>query len=321
MAAAGILKDIAKELTLLKEFVEPRNFENISRKKRKIYGASGIILDQYAKMCNIDPVNLESLLLDSGFFKIAPIAVKVGFFRRKEVQVKGIRFCSMSELQDNYNKTPKKVINSALSSQLLIGRVQNIISKTHGPFLTSKQVKIVTDTYTKPKIKGEDLYKKCCPDELERYKEEGKIVSPLEKKYYKKVPKGSELYLSNGMVVNSIFSWIKCIQSSSSDVVVTHLLNNDFENWLRDDVRAWELANICNVLSRRLNKNNKNKTLDPNNVRFQLIERLNRTSIERTIFESTIKPLIQKVKRDDPRAVQEATEKLMKIGETRLFNY
>ena len=135
----------------------------------------------------------------------------------------------------------------------------------------------------------------------------------MEKKFLKKVHKGSEFYFSDGKVANSLLSWVQCIQLAPPQVISTHLMNSDFEIWLRDEVKVRELANICAALAKRF----ETESLNPWEVKTKFINRLNRTSIEGMIYEHTIKPVVKNLRSNDPSRAQEAAEKLMRIGDER----
>jgi primosomal protein N'' len=286
----------------------------IPKPKQKLYGSQGaLILKSFAKMHGLDETQLENAVRKSNFFELTPLKVKTGFLFKKEQNVKGVRFSSANKLKTRYNKTPSKILAEAMHSRFLAEKLLDIINANQTEIMADRIQDLTKPTYIRPDITAISLYRKYFPDELEKYEQEGKSVSLLEKKFLKKVQKGSEFYFSDGKVANSLLSWVQCIQLAPPQVVSQHLISHDFEEWLRDEVKVRELANICAALSKRF----ETEKLNPWEVKTQFINRLNRTSIEAPIYEHTIKPVVRNLHSKDPTRAQEAAEKLMRIGDVR----
>lgn len=300
---------------LARELATIQNSQNLTKNQQKIISPSGkeIILKSFAKMHGFDVTKLEKTVKTSTFFELKPVRVKSGFLIKKETQMNAIRFISDNKLINKYNNNPDKVMTEAIRSRFLTEKIMNIINSNQTKILVKRIPEVTKFTYNRPLPTNESLYKKYFPDELEKYEQEGKSVSAMEKKFLKKVHKGSEFYFSDGKVANSLLSWVQCIQLAPPQVVSTHLMNSDFETWLRDEVKVRELANICAALAKRFEI----ESLNPWEVKTKFINRLNRTSIEGMIYEHTIKPVVKNLQSNDPSRAQEAAEKLMRIGDER----
>jgi DNA-directed RNA polymerase subunit F len=306
---ADIYSKLARELATI------QNSQNLTKNQQKIISPGGkeIILKPFAKMHGFDETNLEKTVKTSSFFELRSVKVKSGFLIKKETQMNAIRFTSDNKLINKYNNNPDKVMTEAIRSRFLREKIMNIINSNQAKILVKRITEATRFTYNRPLPNTESLYKKYFPDELEKYEQEGKSVSAMEKKFLKKVHKGSEFYFSDGKVANSLLSWVQCIQLAPPQVVSTHLMNTDFEIWLRDEVKVRELANICAALAKRF----ETESLNPWEVKTKFINRLNRTSIEGMIYEHTIKPVVKNLRSNDPSRAQEAAEKLMRIGDER----
>ncbi len=286
----------------------------LPKPKQKLFASTdAIILKAFAKMYGFDENKLESAVRKSSFFELTPLKIRTGFLIKKEQNVKGVRFTSTNKLVNKYNNAPKKILAEAMHSRFLAEKLLDIINSNQSKMMTNNAREFTKHTYNKPELTTISLYRKYFPDELEKYEQEGKSVSLLEKKFLKKVQKGSEFYFSDGKVANSLLSWVQCIQLAPPQVISQHLISHDFENWLRDEVKVRELANICAALAKRF----ETEKLNPWEVKTQFINRLNRTSIESPIYEHTIKPVVKNLLSKDPTRAQEAAEKLMRIGDER----
>jgi hypothetical protein len=307
--APDIHSKLADELVLI------QTSKDIPKSIQKIISPRGkeVIIKPFAKLYGIDENKLEKTVKSSVFFELVPVKVKSGFLIKKEKKMNAVRFSSIEKVVNSYNNNPNKVIAEAINSKFLADKLLDIINTNHGKTMVKRIPEHVKFSYRRPLPTNNSLYEKYFPDELEKYEEEGKSVSVLEKKFLKKVQKGSEFYFSDGKVANSLLSWVQCIQLAPPQVVSTHLMNHDFENWLRDEVKVRELANICASLGKRFETDN----LNPWEIKTRFINRLNRTSIESMIFKHTIKPVIKNLQSQDPTRAQEAAEKLMRIGDER----
>jgi hypothetical protein len=158
------------------------------------------------------------------------------------------------------------------------------------------------------------LYKKYFPEEFEKYKHEGRAESDLEKKFQKRVAKGGEFHFSDGKVAYNLLSWLQCIQIASHDIIALHLRNKEFEQWLEEKVKAPELALVCQDLKRSL----ENGAIAEKEVKSELFNRFNTTTLSNSIFETLTLPLLKKLKSNDRSKVEEAIDKLLVLGDSRV---
>ena len=300
---------------LARELIKIQFTRSLTKNQQKMVSPSGneIILKPFAKLHGVDEAKLVKLVKTSSFFELKPVNVKAGFLIKKDLKMNAVRFTSDNKLINKYNTNPDKVMTEAIKSRFLREKITKVIDANQSKILVKRIPEVTKFTYNRPLPTNDSLYRKYFPDELEKYEQEGKSISAIEKKFLKKVGKGSEFYFSNGKVANSLLSWVQCIQLAPPQVVSTHLMNHDFETWLRDEVKVRELANICASLAKRFETEN----LNPWEVKSKFINRLNRTSIEGMIYEHTIKPVVRNLQSNDPSRAQEAAEKLMRIGDER----
>ncbi|MEM2901020.1 MAG: HEAT repeat domain-containing protein, partial [Thermoplasmata archaeon] len=103
------------------------------------------------------------------------------------------------------------------------------------------------------------------------------------------------------------------IQLSEPEVVHTHLVNGDFEAWLRKNSNWDELANMLASISRKCVEDK----INAEDAKTLLISYLRRTPAEGVIYEHTIKPLIKKLESRDEQTLIETANKLGMIGDER----
>jgi|GEM_PF-2644383 len=258
---------------------------------------------------------VESILLSSGFFSINIIETKVRkFFWYEKTKVKGVTFANENEIAKAYLSDAKKTITLAQSSKILLEKVLLVVLKNQISCLSERYQERIVNTYQHPKISREYLYSKYLPGELGKYEFEDRESVSLPKKWLTaKVPAGLEFKFSNGLEANNILSWLKSIQLSEPEVVHGHLVNGEFESWLRKNSNWEELANMLASISRKCVE----EKINAEEAKTLLISYLRRTPAEAIIYEHTIKPLIKKLETRDEQTLIETANKLGLIGDER----
>jgi hypothetical protein len=161
---------------------------------------------------------------------------------------------------------------------------------------------------------GNQLYKEYFPDELEKYQGEGRVESNLEKKFTKKLAKGSEFHFSDGKVAHNLLTWFQSIQLATPDIIAVHLRNHEFSVWLDEKVKAPELARICSAITTELQSGVLNST----QAKTALLSNITKSSLNNMIFDTIILPLLRKAKSNDISTADEAIDKLFMLGDNRI---
>ncbi|MEM2901021.1 MAG: hypothetical protein QXT63_09550 [Thermoplasmata archaeon] len=136
--------------------------------------------------------DVESILLSSGFFSINVIETRVRkFFWYENVRIKSVSFANENEIARAYQAKPKRMIESSLSSKILIEKVLLAALKNQIACLSERFQERIVNTYQQPKISREYLYSRYLPGELAKYEFEDRESVSLPKKWLTtKVPDG-----------------------------------------------------------------------------------------------------------------------------------
>lgn len=285
------------------------------RSNEKLYTPTGIILEPYAKAHKLSIESLEKLVRNNSFFKLGTTTIKTGLFSKRDKDVDTIEWADLETVRKEYVKNPNKILSESSASSFLTQKVIQIISKERSKVDFKPTLKTTKLAFNYPKYNRTQLYKKYLPDELKKYQHEGRTESTLEKKFLKKVTKGSEFHFSDGKVAYNLLTWFQCIQMAANDIIALHLKNNDFYHWLEDKVKAPELSRICLILGNQL----QNEELSEKEVKAEFLSKITKTSLNNIIFDMVILPLLRKVKSNDQLKAEEAIDKLLMLGDVRVI--
>jgi hypothetical protein len=299
---------------IARDLVKLDNNPNLITTNPKIYTKSGLILESFAKLNKLSSVNLKALVKESPFFKLGKSKIKKGLFKKTEKSITIIEWTDKNELLKHYFKDSGKVLEESTTSRILIHRILGIINIDRSLQKVPPLTKSEKQDFQTLQEDTQIIYQQYFPDELEKYLREGKQESDLEKKFRKRMPKGSEFHFSDGKVAYNIMTWVQCLQMASNDVVVSHISNDDFYNWLDNNVKAPELARICMVLK----KNLETGALEEKQVRSELLSNINKTSLNKIIYETHLAPLIKVLRSDDQSKVSDAIDRLINTGDDRI---
>ncbi len=304
----NIIDNIAMDLTRLK--YESDYF----RSNEKLFTRSGIILEPYAKFHNISAESLQNLIKSNSFFKLDKSTIQTGLFAKRDKLVDVIKWEDYNTLRSKYNKNSDKVLKESSASPVLTESILNIISEERAMVEQKPKFKSIHYDFNYPQEDRGALYKKYFPDEFEKYQREGRTESNLEKKFMKKVVKGSEFRFSDGKVAYNLLTWFQCLQMAPNDIIVDHLKNKDFYNWLDTTVKAPELSRICLILEKSILSNE----ITEKEVKKELLKSISNSSLNNIIFETIILPILRKLKSNDQATVEEAVDKLLTLGDSRV---
>ena len=279
----------------------------------KLYCSTGILLEPYAKQNKIAPEALRKMIARNSFFKIGSTTIQTGLFTKHDTKTDTIELDDIKSIKERYQIEPEKVIQDSTDSPILTEIMVQIISEEQSKLEFKPKLIRSKLSFEYPQEDRFQLYKEHFPDELEKIQREGRTESNLEKKFGKRVMKGSEFHFSDGKVAHSLMTWFQSIQLAPNDIIAFHLKNNDFYHWLEESVKAPELARICQNLAIRLEAN----LVTEKEVKTELFKNLNKTSLNNTIFDNITLPLLKKVKSNDPKQAEEAIDKLLVIGDSR----
>ncbi len=280
----------------------------------KMYTKTGILLDAFAKQSKFPVSIVKKKVMENPFFKLGTAKIQKGIFKKIEKNVTTIEWTNLDELKDRFSKNPNLIIKESTSSKILMHKIITLIINSKSqvdeePIKTEE--KFDFSPLMEDRIK---LYSKYFPDEFEQYQHEGKHESDLEKRYRKHVPKGSDFHFSDGKVANNLFTWMQCIQLASNDVILTHIMNDDFYVWLEQKVKVPEISRICFALKKSVLAGE----LKEKDIRIELLNNINKTSLNNLIFETLITPLIKNMRSDDQAKALDAIDKLINIGDSRI---
>ncbi len=304
----NIINEIALDLIKLEK--NPK----LSITNPKIYFLNGLILESYAKLQKISKFELEKLIKNNSFFKIGKTTQQTGLFTKKDKIVPTIEWETDDELKKNYILNPDKILKESAESETLLLRTIRLINECKPKIEIQPRSDSVKLEYNYPQNDRTKLYTRYFPEELLRYQREGKFESDLEKKFKTRVPKGSEFHFSDGKVAHNLLTWIQCLQMAPNDVIVSHILNNDFYDWLESKVKVPELARICYSITNKVKANEQNEK----EIKIELLRNINKTSLNNIIYESLITPLLRTLKSDDQTKAIDAVDKLVNIGDERI---
>ncbi len=276
---------------------------------------STVALASIAKAVGRKEEDVEDILASSGFFAISTSEIRVRkIFWYENVTVKVASFSREGELAKAYLRNPRKAIATASGSKVLAERVLVVAMKNQIACLSERFQETIVNSYQPPRISRETLYSKHLPGELAKYETDGREAVSIPKKWLTaRLPEGLEFKFDNGLEANSILSWLKSVQLAEPEVVLHHLVNHDFEAWLRTNANWSELANILASLSRKCSEEN----IGAEDAKALLISYLRRTPAEGLIYEHTIRPLIKRLESGDEQTLIESAHKLALIGDER----
>jgi len=300
--------------TIAADLIRLEYDKNYSTLNQKLYTRTGILIEPYAKLHKLSNEELKSVVKGNSFFKFGSATIQTGLFTKHDKEVPTIEWEEPEAIREKYLKNPEKILNESASSSVLTQKVIQIISKERSKLEfkpISKKPKVGFDY---PLEDRTQLYNKHLPGELEKYQREGRQESTLEKKFQKRVANGSEFHFSDGKVAYNLLSWFQCLQMAPNDIIVMHLQNNDFYDWLENKVKAPELSRICLLIKKRLQAGN----LAQKGVKGELLSSINKTSLSNVIFETIIIPLLQKLKSNDQSKAEEAIDKLLILNDARV---
>ena len=304
----NIIDTISKDL--LKLDSNPKLF----RVNPKLYSESGIILEPYARLQRQSPDALKKLVKSNTFFTLGSTTIQTGLFSKQDKKVATIEWESVDVIKKNYEAEPDKIVQESSGSDILIQKMVRIITEFRSNDTFKPKQDVAKRDYSYPQEDRIKLYEKYFPEELEKYRQEGKHESNLEKKFRKKMAKGSEFYFSDGKVAHNLLTWVQCLHMAPNDVIKIHIKNNDFYNWLDIKVKAPELARICLMLSKQL----EGSEISEKNVKIELLNELNNTSLNNIIFETLIQPLLRSLRSPDQIKAQDSIDKLLQTGDQRV---
>jgi len=280
----------------------------------KLYSSKGLILDQFARSQRISTEALKKLIKSNTFFKLGGTNIKTGFFSKRDKTVETIEWEENDKIKDTFTRDRNKVIKDSLASVILTQRSIQLLLEERSKGAPKLKLGSVRTSFRPPSENRTQLYQNYFPEELEKYKREGRIESNLEKKFLKRVAKGSEFHLSDGKVAHNIYTWFLCVQMTAPDIVVAHIKNQDFQNWFAEKVKAPELAEICSKIAIKL----QNSEIMDKEVRHELLRAITKTTLNNIIFDTIILPLLRKAKSTDQATTEEAIDKLFMLGDTRI---
>jgi hypothetical protein len=280
----------------------------------KLYSKNGIIIENFAKEQNLTTEAVRKLVKANSFFRLGKATIQTGLFSKRDKTVETIDWEELKVVQKKLQAKPDKLVKESSNSPVLVEMVQQILlqeraKKDFSPKRTEHRVE-----FEYPVEDRVQLFKKYLPDELERFQREGKHESSLEKKFTKKVMKGAEFRFGDGKVANNLLTWVQCLQMASPDIITQHLENNDFYNWLEEKVKAPELSRLCLGIKTRLI----NHEINEKELKNELLNGINNSSLNNIIFETITLPLLKKVKTNDQSKLKEVIDKLLLLGDERV---
>jgi hypothetical protein len=280
----------------------------------KIFTKTGLILDNYAKAKKLPGPTVKKMVRSNSFFKLKKSKIYTGLFKKTEKLVNTIEWEESDNLKKVYLTNPERVIKESTGSKILTLKMIGIINDFKA---IEDAPELIQENFVSFEYPQEDrlsLYKKYLPDELDKYQREGKHETDLEKKFRKKVPKGSEFHFSDGKVANNLMSWVQCVQLAPNDVIATHIMNDEFYTWLDEKIKTTELARICTSLKKSVQRDE----VGEKEVRVELLNNINKTSLSNIIFETLIQPLLRTLKSDDQSKALDSVDRLVGIGDPRV---
>ncbi len=304
----NLIDRIAINLTKLE------NDPNLSLTNPKLYSKSGIILESFTKQNKLHSNAIKNLVQHNPFFRLGTTTIQTGLFKKTDKRVAVIEWEHLETLKKSFLEDPDKVLKESVVSKILTQKILWIINDAKSSEQLSelsKEEKYDFEPLIEDHLK---LYTQYFPEELEHYRHEGRHESELEKKFNKRVPKGSEFHFADGKVANNLQTWINCIQLTSSDVVQSHIIRDDFYSWLEDSVKVPELARICMSLKKRAQAGE----ISEKDIRTDLLKNINKTGLSNIVYEKLIAPLLKSLKSDDQAKVQDAVDKLFNLGDDRV---
>ena len=304
----NIIDTIANDLTKL--LLDP----DFSLSNPKVYTSKGILLEPYARMNRLSSESLYKLVKTNSFFKLSTTTIQTGLFSKRDKKVKTIEWEDLKVVKNKFIKDPEQILKESSASAILTQKAIQLILEQRSKVTFKHQHEATKLDFEYPQEDRVQLYEKYFPDELKKYRHEGRTESNLEKKFMKKVAKGSEFHFSDGKVAHNLLSWFQCIQMAAPDIIASHLKNKDFSNWLEDKVKAPELSRICLNIARRL----RNEEVSEKECKNELLSSITKTSLNNIIFETIIVPLLKNAKSKDQSTAEDAINKLFMLGDDRV---
>ncbi|UCH90184.1 MAG: HEAT repeat domain-containing protein [Thermoplasmata archaeon] len=288
--------------------------DELPRKYHKIYTKEGVILKHFSKKNNFNIDLVESVVRNNLFFELDTTKVLEGFFGKQEKDEYVVHFTDLDKLKRLKQTKRKKLFSDAKTSDILLARLTNIMELTPMEGRSKESgTGMGLANYDHPRWTHEKLFSTFLPEDYDKYQDESKAQVNIEKRFHTKVPDNESFSFNNGLEANSLMSWFQSILISEPEIVREHLLNGDFEHWLRNSAKERELANICSNLARKI----EDSSADAYNIKCMTVERLRRTSFEGSIYNIIVKPLIKTLKSSDAVTVQQAASKLKELGDER----
>ena len=297
------------------KFVQERaQASTLPRKERGLFKDGKLILHRYDRLQGVKDEPFFRAAKATGFFKIGSMTIEEGTIFKKKVDSRTLLIKEPKDIAvgpDLMVQAGGSVYLADIATKAILNELQKALK----PKYQQLDLVGIRTPYIPPTLSRDYLYERELPGTLDKYSHSSSADALTKKAYEKKLPTDRSMKFSNKLIANSLKTWVQCLIDSPPDVIRNHLLNGDFEQWLREKVGSNELANILGGFATRIDEEIKEGQVRPEEVKRLLFQRLDKTPLKVQISQSTVKPMIKKLQSGNPKAVKETLERLVEIGD------